>query len=123
MRTLAQVRQFNCTRHHTPVGLGEGAHAACQCKSERLAAANSSGGRGIPVGLTVRMAVPKAERFSTVEGCTGLTSDERIPFLETDNCSMTSVPARSTFAATDRIDGRRCVGKRSQPLIASARPS
>jgi ribonuclease PH len=35
-----------------------------------------------------------------------LTSDERVPVLETKNSSMTSGCGRSTFAAMDRIDGR-----------------
>jgi ribonuclease PH len=55
---------------------------------------------------TAKMAVPRPESFSTVRWCIGLTSDERIPILETKNSSMTSVPVRSTFAAMDRIDGR-----------------
>ena len=52
----------------------------------------------MPVGPTAKMAVPRPESFSTVRWCTGLTSDERIPILETKNSSMTSVRVRSTFA-------------------------
>jgi ribonuclease PH len=54
--------------------------------------------------LAPARAIPVFQRSPSP--ATGLTSNERIPVLETKNSSMTIVRVRSTFAAMDRIDRR-----------------
>jgi hypothetical protein len=60
----------------------------------------------VPAGTVAKMAVPQRRAFQRCDRATGLTSEERVPVLETKNSAVTRARGRSTFAAMDRIDGR-----------------
>ncbi|HET9367268.1 MAG TPA: hypothetical protein VFO22_04295, partial [Candidatus Udaeobacter sp.] len=104
-----------CTPNPTPVGLGEGAHASLPANvnltgsPQRIRPVADK----MPVSPTAKLAVPRPETFSTVRWCTGLTSDERIPILETKNSSMTSVRVRSNLPLW--------IGPMDEPVINCAR--
>jgi hypothetical protein len=109
MRTLAQTRQRNCTPNPTPVGLGEAAHASLPANVNLTGSPQRLRPVADKMPLSPTAKPPSTRLWRARDGCApagelfnsavvhGLTSDERIPILETKNSSMTSVRVRSTL--------------------------